>query len=192
MSGKLIKENKCLEEFVLDIESLKAEIKRETLELAYPIGKEYVTQENINPAIILGFGIWERVKGKVLVGLNESIEAFNTIGKEGGEIAHTLTQAEIPSHTHGSKDLAGSIYLSGAIPVGNTADNKMIGGGGICSASMESTSSHPIADITGQSGQKSNLVVINATHEHSPVGGNQAHNNIQPYKVVGYMWIRTA
>lgn len=24
------------------------------------------------------------------------------------------------------------------------------------------------------------------------VGGNQAHNNMPPYKIVGYMWIRTA
>lgn len=23
-------------------------------------------------------------------------------------------------------------------------------------------------------------------------GGGQAHNNLQPYQVVGYMWIRTA
>ena len=57
------------------------------------------TQPTLNDTI-LKFGTWERVKGKVLVGLDEDDIAFNTIGKTGGEKTHTLTVDEMPSHTH--------------------------------------------------------------------------------------------
>ena len=72
----------------------------ELIKLVFPIGSTYITQTNTNPSEILKFGTWERVKGKVLVGLDEDDTAFNTIGKTGGEKTHTLTVDEMPSHTH--------------------------------------------------------------------------------------------
>ena len=72
----------------------------ELIKLVFPIGSTYITQTNTNPSTILKFGTWERVKGKVLVGLDEDDEAFNTIGKTGGENTHALTVDEMPSHTH--------------------------------------------------------------------------------------------
>ena len=40
------------------------------------------------------------IKGKVSVGLNVDDTDFNTLGKTGGEKTHTLTIAELASHTH--------------------------------------------------------------------------------------------
>ena len=54
------------------------------LELVFPIGSTYVTQTNTNPSTILGFGTWERLKGKVVVGLDENDADFNQINKTGG------------------------------------------------------------------------------------------------------------
>ena len=70
------------------------------MEMVFPIGSTYITQNDTNPSTILEFGTWERVKGKVLVGLDENDEAFNTIGKTGGEKTHTLTINEMPIHNH--------------------------------------------------------------------------------------------
>lgn len=44
---------------------------------------------------------WERfAKGQTLVGVNEDDEDFSAADKTGGEKAHKLTVAEMPSHTH--------------------------------------------------------------------------------------------
>lgn len=72
----------------------------ELMKLVFPVGSTYCTQDNTNPSEILKFGTWERVKGKVLVGLDEDDTDFNEIGKTGGEKKHTLTVDEMPSHTH--------------------------------------------------------------------------------------------
>ena len=168
MSAKGIKENKCLEEIKIDVEALKAEIMLATLELAYPIGKEYVTQEDINPATILGFGTWERLKGRVLVGLDEEDEYFNEIGKEGGETTHKLTASEMPSHKHNTAMGDAKTDISTG---GSHANN-------VISRYAYNNGDYYYTETNGR--------------WTSSAGGDEAHNNTQPYKVVGYMWIRTA
>lgn len=72
------------------------------MELVFPVGSTYITQSNTNPSTILGFGTWERLKGKVCVGLDEDDEDdyFDEIGKTGGEKKHTQTTDEMPAHAH--------------------------------------------------------------------------------------------
>ena len=127
------------------------------MQMVFPIGSIYITQEDINPSTILEFGTWERVKGKVLVGLDENDEDFNTIGKTGGEKTHTLIVDEMPPHDH----KLGTWYNSASGSWGNAGAN--------------SEGTYTEDAITTSS-----------------IGGNQPHNNLQPYQVVGYMWIRTA
>ena len=129
----------------------------ELIKLVFPIGSTYITQTNTNPSEILKFGTWERVKGKVLVGLDEDDTDFNEIGKTGGEKAHTLTVDEMPAHNHSANFCEGTgVYSS--FPKGNG------------SASEWGSSTNTIANT----------------------GKGQAHNILQPYEVVGYMWRRTA
>lgn len=68
--------------------------------MLFRFGSTYVTQTNTNPSTILRFGTWERLKGKIPIGLDEDVEQFNEIGKTGGEIEHTLTVLEMPTHSH--------------------------------------------------------------------------------------------
>lgn len=124
------------------------------LSLVFPIGSTYVTQTNTNPSTILGFGTWERLKGKVCLGLDEDDTNMNAIGKTGGEKTHVLTINEMPAHNHAWK------YASSAQSGSNSWGSA--GGGATGSA---------------------NDVIGNA-------GGGKAHNNMPPYQVVGYMWIR--
>lgn len=132
--------------------------KKEILEATFSIGSTYVTPENTNPNTILGFGTWERLKGKVAVGLDEDDEDgyFDEIGKEGGEKKHTQTINEMPTHSHkmNTSSQDGS-HVDGYFKVGSyNKDN-------------------------------ANLSTANE-------GNGQPMNITQPYRVVGYMWIRTA
>lgn len=127
------------------------------LELVFPIGSTYVTQTSeTGPAQILGFGTWERLKGKVCLGVDENDQDFNTIGKTGGEKTHTLSIEEMPSHEH------------------------------------------ELVSLVAGHGSESNWVLATSTATNGgydytkKVGGGKAHNIMQPYEVVGYMWIRRA
>ena len=124
------------------------------LKLVFPIGSTYITQDSTDPKSILGFGIWERLKGRVCVGLDENDTYFNQIGKTGGEKTHTLTVNEMPAHMH---TFTGTYYA-------------LMSGGG--------------SQEFGSGSSKSTEVKMKSA------GGGQAHNNMQPYQVVGYMWIR--
>ena len=67
----------------------------------YPVGKIIMDAKNINPATYLNFGTWELWgQGKVPVGVNTVDIDFNEAEKTGGEKTHTLTIAEMPSHSH--------------------------------------------------------------------------------------------
>ncbi|HFI0687005.1 TPA: DUF859 family phage minor structural protein [Streptococcus suis] len=70
-------------------------------DIFYPIGSIFQSIDETDPSTFIG-GTWERFgNGRVLVGVDEEDSDFNTPNKTGGEKSHTLTIAEIPSHTHG-------------------------------------------------------------------------------------------
>lgn len=55
-------------------------------------------------AAYFGFGAWQAYgTGQVLVGVDSGQTEFATVGKTGGEKAHSLTTAEGPKHAHGVK-----------------------------------------------------------------------------------------
>ena len=60
------------------------------------------------------------IKGKVPVGLDDNDVDFKTLGKTGGEKAHTLTLDEIPAHNHSAST---SIGNAGAHTHGATTSN---------------------------------------------------------------------
>lgn len=93
--------------------------------------------------------------GKVLVNLDTTDADFDEAGNIGGEKAHTLTQAEMPAHTHGIATANASI--SGAAG-GDPARANLPG--------TENTRGLP------------NGGTIKST------GGGASHNNLQPYFVV--------
>ena len=93
----------------------------EVLKLAFPIGQPYVTQTNTNPNSILGFGTWERLKGKVCLGLDENDTDFNSIGKKGGAKKHKHTTSVLGGNFVLNK--AGCHYIAASSTDGVAADN---------------------------------------------------------------------
>ena len=84
-----------------------------TAQGAYPVGAIYLSVTDANPAALFG-GTWERIsQGRFLIGAGANVanstnywgeypadkENFPA-GEMGGEVTHTLTVNEMPSHTH--------------------------------------------------------------------------------------------
>jgi len=83
----------------------KEKLKAEVYESMYPIGSQYVNfTDSTNPATLLGFGTWQAVAGRVIVGYDATQTEFNAAEKTGGAKTHTLTVAEMPSHRHTDAD----------------------------------------------------------------------------------------
>lgn len=87
-----------------------------TAQGAYPVGAIYLSVTDANPAALFG-GTWERVsQGRFLIGAGANVanttdywgeypagkENFPA-GEMGGEVEHTLTVDEMPSHTHSER-----------------------------------------------------------------------------------------
>jgi len=63
-----------------------------------PIGSVYISVLPTNPAVTLGYGVWTYFgAGRVLVGVDPSQAEFATALAVGGEKAHLLTCAEVPT-----------------------------------------------------------------------------------------------
>ncbi|MCQ2499750.1 MAG: hypothetical protein MJ117_00215 [Lachnospiraceae bacterium] len=65
------------------------------MDFVYPVGSIYMAAVNVNPGKIFG-GTWERINGKFLFAADNGHAA----GTTGGEENVTLTEQQIPSHTH--------------------------------------------------------------------------------------------
>ena len=128
----------------------------------WPIGSIYISINNVNPTKYFG-GTWVAFgTGRTLIGVDTNQTEFNSVEKTGGTKTHTLTVDEMPSHAHfGLRWYAYAISLDSG---GGSVTMNSSGSG------KESTSQHI---VTGET------------------GGNQPHNNLQPYITV-YFWKRTA
>lgn len=70
------------------------------LNKTYPVGAIYISVSSTSPATLFG-GTWSAFgAGRVLVGINPSDTAFDTVEETGGAKTHALTIGEMPSHTH--------------------------------------------------------------------------------------------
>lgn len=186
--------SQAVEEAIREIEDITR-----SLESVYPVGSIYLNATNsANPAQLLGFGTWQRLaQGRMLIDADQDHAAGRTGGSEthdhgGSTGAHTLTTSEIPAHTHGSKSLVGSSSMMsnvGLVTEGARPD-------GIMSKGTKTSSAYTPDWMNDTSG--SWRLKVDATHEHSSVGGNGGHShdipsasNMPPWIAV-YMWVRTA
>ena len=157
-------------------------------DIVYPIGSIYLSVNNINPGTIFG-GTWVSWgSGQVPVGVNTSVSQFATVEQTGGEITHTLTTAEMPSHDHS--------ISGGACTTGSGGSHNHTYGVTVHPAVGFTLGSNGYSTVTGDNQNTSS----NGNHSHSVpdhahdignTGGGQAHNNLQPY-ITCYMWKRTA
>lgn len=105
-----------------------------TLLGAYPVGSIYTSVAGTNPATFFG-GTWVAFgQGKVVVGLDLADTDFDTVENTGGAKTHTLTTAEMPSHTHSmtieDSSGTGSTGSSNGASSFSTVDTSSTGGDG--------------------------------------------------------------
>lgn len=134
--------------------------KASLLDLTYPVGSIYMSVSNVNPSNLFG-GTWvEFASGRTLVGVDTSQTEFNTVEKTGGSKTHKLTIDEMPIHTPKWNG-----YSAGSLYTGSGT-----------------SVTHALFGNDTWNGSKANGI--------QPVGGDQPHNNLQPY-ITCYMWKRT-
>ena len=140
------------------------------------------------------------LKGKTIVGKDGAQTEFDVLGESGGAKTHTLTSAEMPSHTHTqdahSHTYSGTSSTDGSHSHGFGANQNGVaahatGGGGYSAGfnnqgygemffyrGMDAAGSHSHT----YSGTTSSITVTNQN-----TGGGGAHNNLQPYIVLNYI-----
>ena len=110
------------------------------------------------------------LRGRAPVGRDAGQIEFDTLGETGGAKTHTLTTAEMPSHTHvqngHSHTLPGLTRTSGA-------------GSNQSGTGVPPHNGAPSADQGIQSAATSSVTPTNQN-----TGGGGAHNNLQPYLVL--------
>ena len=159
----------------------------------YPVGSIYINAGvTTNPATLLGFGTWTAFgAGRVLVGLNASDSAFDTLQETGGSKDATLV-----SHSHGgltnsvgnhqhyainTNATDSSSQFSVTVNTGNSVAG--IGSGGFEAYVLNGQSNVANAGLTSSNGSHN--------HEISLQGSSATNANLQPYITV-CMWLRTA
>lgn len=96
--------------------------KQVILNYAFPVGSIKMTANNENPGDSLG-GVWERWGyGRVPIAVDEGDADLAVAEQTGGEKEHTLTDEEIPSHTHNAElPISGDSVLGGKNGTNQTA-----------------------------------------------------------------------
>ncbi|MCA8832985.1 phage tail protein [Hymenobacter pini] len=115
------------------------------------------------------------LRGRVIVGDGDGY----ILGQKGGADSHTLLATQIPPHVHGMKasTAPGTTPLSGTsgptvhnYPADNGGGGPQYGAAGTVNAALaNSTSTTPPVNVS------------------SSAGGNQAHENRQPYLTLNYV-----
>lgn len=66
----------------------------------FPVGTIlFNDNSDFDPNVEYG-GTWELIKGKMVIGYDDTDEDFSTLGKTGGSKTHTQTVEELAPHTH--------------------------------------------------------------------------------------------
>lgn len=142
---------------------------------AWPIGAVYISVVSTSPDTLFG-GTWSAFgAGRVIVGIDAGQTEFDTVEETGGAKTVTLTEAQIPSHTHAPTD-PGHTHLTQRYPTAT---------GGSSGFTIDTSMSGTLADNTLPTKTATTGITIGNT------GGGEAHTNLQPYIVV-FMWKRTA
>jgi hypothetical protein len=94
------------------------------LELIYPVGIVITLGVSTNPATLLGFGTWEAIAGKVIVGIDGTQTEFDTLDETGGSKSsahtHTGTTAALTGALHRIDDNSGGSDFDWMNPTSHT------------------------------------------------------------------------
>ena len=156
----------------MEIENLRLQNEIDSImDKIYPIGSIYMSVSPTNPEETIG-GAWVPWgQGKVPVGVDASDSDFNSVERIGGEKRHTLTVDEMPNHGHQSR----------AVKVDWVQLYNKNCTSSLCQGSNGEGNNKGWSDFTDN--------LDNSANQRT--GGNQSHNNLQPY-ITCYMWKRVS
>lgn len=145
----------------------------------YPVGSIYINAGvTTNPATLLGFGTWTAFgAGRVLVGLNASDSAFDTLQETGGNKDAVVVSHSHTANTGGAGTHAHTIRTS----LGTSRD----GGFGAVTTDANNFGTVMLAGNTDTIPNHTHSVTVDST------GSTGTNANLQPYITV-CMWLRTA
>lgn len=140
----------------------------------YPVGSIYTNASvSTNPATLLGFGTWVAFgTGRVLIGVDASDAAFDTLGETGGS-----KDSVVVSHTH-----TATVTDPGHKHTFPTRYDYTGGGSGFQS---------PYNGLGTNVNSDTTTVSTGISVSNSTTGSSGTNANLQPYITV-YMWRRTA
>lgn len=140
---------------------------------AYPVGSIFLSAAATDPTTLLGYGTWVSIgAGKMLVGFDSGDADFDTLEETGGAKTVTLTEAQMPSHTH-IQNSHQHVITSQTATTGSATSYE-----------------HGVLDTSSAEAEATETTQA-ATATNQNTGGGTAHNNLPPYLVVN-MWKRTA
>lgn len=183
-----------LEERLSSIETFDSNI----FDIVYPIGSIYMSVNSTSPATLFG-GTWERIQDKFLLASGSTYSN----GSTGGEATHTLTQNEMPTHTHTQNSHThtqnGHTHTpsNSSLKFLSTDADVILNSTKRAYTSQSSSGVHYLFASDDKNGiNETNTASTIATNQstiatNQDTGGSQAHNNMPPYIVVN-VWKRTA
>lgn len=136
----------------------------------YPIGSIYMNTALVDPTTLFG-GTWELLKNRFLIGAGDLYE----VGAMAGEVSHTLSVNEMPSHTHIQNAHCHNQHINTWMNDNTLYDTQLTGStkGYYAGAALKSYTTEW------------------STATNNNTGGSGPHNNMPPYLAV-YMWKRVA
>ena len=158
----------------------------------YPVGSIYMSVNSTNPSVLFG-GTWEQIKDTFLLATGDTYAN----GSTGGEATHTLTENEMPSHTHiqdshnHTQNAHNHTQNPHSYTIGSLARYNISGKGVAAVGDGYGNSNNYKTGNTTATNKEATATNNPQTATNQNTGGGQAHNNMPPYLVVN-VWKRTA